>query len=424
MKRFLLKGIINDRSRSLLPIIVVSLGVFVTVFMFCWIKGIMGESIVMNANFNTGHVKIMTRAYAKDADQIPNDLALLDVEKLLGNIKKDYPDMDWVKRIRFGALVDFPDSVGETRAQGPVTGWAIDMLTEETKEKQRFNLEASIVQGKLPQKPCEVLMSEDLAQKFKVKPGNTFTLIGSTMDGGMAFKNFIVAGTVRFGARAIDKGAIIIDIADAQKAFEMDDGAGEILGYFPFTLYDDGKAQSVKNSFNKKYSVPKDDYSPVMITLKEQAGMGEFIDEVNALIALFVFIFVFAMSVVIWNSGILGSMRRYSEFGVRLALGEDKIHVYKTLLYEGLIIGFIGSFLGTALGLGLSYYVKVVGLDLSGMMQNATLMMPTIARAEITPAAFYIGFIPGVFSMVLGNALAGIGIYKRNTARLFNELEV
>jgi hypothetical protein len=26
--------------------------------------------------------------------------------------------------------------------------------------------------------------------------------------------------------------------------------------------------------------------------------------------------------------------------------------------------------------------------------------------------------------MVLGNALAGLGIYKRQTARLFNELEV
>lgn len=424
MKRFLLKGILNDRSRSLLPVIVVSLGVFITVFMFCWIKGMMGESIVMNANFNTGHVKIMTQAYAKDAEQIPNDLALLGVEKLIGELKTDYPTMDWVKRIRFGALIDFPDSVGETRAQGPAVGWAIDMFTKETKEKQRFNLEASIVQGKLPQKPWEALISEDLAKKFGVKPGETFTLFGSTMEGGMAFKNFVVAGTVRFGARVIDKGAIIIDIADAQKTFEMEDGTGEILGYFPSTLYDDDEAQSVKNSFNKKYTVQSDEYSPVMISLKEQAGMGEFLDQIDALVALFVFVFVFAMSVVIWNSGILGSLRRYSEFGVRLALGEDKAHIYKTLVYEGLMIGFIGSVLGTALGLGLSYYVMVVGFDLSGMMQNSTLMMPTIARTEITSTAFYIGFIPGVFSMVLGNMLAGIGIYKRNTARLFNELEV
>ena len=384
----------------------------------------MGDSIVMNANFNTGHVKIMSQAYAKESEQLPNDLALLDVEKLIGNLKKDYPDMDWVKRIRFGALIDFPDSVGETRAQGPVVGWSIDLFSKQTQEKQRFNLEPSIVQGKLPQKPGEALISEDLAQKFQVKPGNTFTIFGSTMDGGMAFKNFVVAGTVRFGARVVDRGAVIIDIADAQKAFEMEDGAGEILGYFPFTLYDDEKAQSVKTSFNKKYTDKNDEYSPTMVTLKEQAGMGEFLDQVNALVAVFVFVFVFAMSIVIWNSGILGGLRRYAEFGVRLALGEDKSHVYKTLLFEGLMIGVIGSVIGTAIGLGLSYYVHVVGLDLSGMMQNSTLMIPTIVRTEISPEAYYIGFIPGVISMILGNALAGIGIYKRNTARLFNELEV
>ena len=36
----------------------------------------------------------------------------------------------------------------------------------------------------------------------------------------------------------------------------------------------------------------------------------------------------------------------------------------------------------------------------------------------------YVGFIPGLFSMLLGTALAGRGIFKRETARLFKELEV
>ena len=52
------------------------------------------------------------------------------------------------------------------------------------------------------------------------------------------------------------------------------------------------------------------------------------------------------------------------------------------------------------------------------------MMMPTVYRAMVTPEAYYIGFIPGVFSMTLGNALSGLGVYKRQTARLFKELEV
>jgi len=41
----------------------------------------------------------------------------------------------------------------------------------------------------------------------------------------------------------------------------------------------------------------------------------------------------------------------------------------------------------------------------------------------LTPPAFYIGFIPGLFSTVLGTMLSGIGIYRRQTAQLFKELE-
>ena len=50
--------------------------------------------------------------------------------------------------------------------------------------------------------------------------------------------------------------------------------------------------------------------------------------------------------------------------------------------------------------------------------------MPSVMRAYITSDLLYVGFIPGLFSMLLGTALAGRGIFKRETARLFKELEV
>ena len=423
MIKFLLKGILNDRSRSLLPVIVVSIGVLLTVILYCWVKGIMGESIRMNANFNTGHVKIMTRAYENDAEQMPNDLAILEVTKMVNELKTDYPDMDWVKRIRFGGLIDFPDAKGETRAQGPVVGWAIDLLSPQSKEGDRFNLDKSLVTGRLPVKPGEVLISDLFAVKFHVKPGDAFTLFGTTMDGGMAFKNLIVSGTIRFGSSALDRGAIIIDITDAQLALVMNDAAGEVLGFFNTGNFDNEKAISVTSAFNSKYTAVKDKYAPVMISLREQSGMAEYIDYVNAIGSVMIIVFVIAMSIVLWNAGLLGGLRRYNEFGVRLALGEDKNHIYRTLIYEGLFIGAIGSVLGTVLGLGAAYYLQNVGINISGMMKNSSLLLPSVARAEITSTAWYIGFIPGLFSMVLGNALAGIGIYKRKTAELFKELE-
>ena len=424
MIKFLLKGILNDKIRSLLPIIVIALGVALTVLLHGWITGALGDSIEMNASFNSGHLKVMSRAYAKDDAQMPNDLALLEADPLVAKLKSDYPGLDWVRRIRFGGLIDFPDQKGETRAQGPVVGWAVDLFTNGSTEIARFNLQGAILNGKIPSKPGEALITSDFATKFNVKPGDTFTLFGTTLDGGMAFRNFSVAGTVRFGSSVLDRGAIIADITDIRKALGMEGAAGEILGYFNDGAYNDKKATALMNDFNHKYEADKDEYAPQMIRLRDQGGMAEYLDISNAMGGIMVFIFVMAMSVVLWNAGLLGGLRRYNEFGVRLALGEEKKHIYRTLLYEGLLIGTIGSVVGTAVGLSASYYLHVVGLDLGDMMQQGTLMMPTVVKTRITPTAFYIGFIPGVFSMVLGNALAGIAIYKRNTAQLFKELEV
>ena len=424
MIRFILKGIINDRSRSLLPVIVVSIGVLLTVVMFCWIRGIMGESVRMNANFTTGHLKVMTRAYQKDAEQMPNDLAIIGADHQLENLKTSYPRLDWVKRIRFGGLIDFPDSVGETRAQGPVVGWGMDLLSPNSKESIRFNLTESLVKGRLPAKSGDALISDLFASKFHIKPGDPFTLLGTTMDGGMAFKNLVVSGTIRFGSSSLDRGAIIADISDIQLALGMNDATGEILGFFDTGNYDNDQALTDSKSFNDQFKVAKDEYSPVMVSLRDQSGMAEFIDYVNSIGSVMIIVFMVAMSIVLWNAGLLGGLRRYNEFGVRLAMGEDKGHIYRTLIYEAFLIGAIGSVLGTTLGMGISWYLQSVGINISGFMKNSSLLMPSVARAEITPAAGYIGFIPGLFSMVLGNVLSGIGIYKRQTAQLFKDLEV
>lgn len=423
MIRFLLKGILRDRSRSLLPIIVVSLGVFLTVLMSAWMKGIFTDMIDMNARFTTGHVKIMTRAYGENSNQMPLDLALLGLDEINQNLAKDYPDMLWVSRINFGGLLDVPDKNGETRAQGPAMGKAIDFF-HNPREVERMNIRKSLVEGDIPKKPGDAIISYEFAEKYGIKLGESVTLFGSTMNGSMLFKTFKVCGTIRFGMTMLDRGAILVDLSDAQLALDMQNGATEILGYFKDEKYDKIKATEIRESFNNKYSHIDDEFSPQMFNLEQQSGLEQFLAMADNMVGMMITFFIIAMSIVLWNTGLLGGLRRYTEYGVRLALGEEKKHIYKTMIYEAVLIGIIGSIVGTLLGLGASYYLQEVGLDFSDMTKNLNMMMPPIYKASIFPALFYIGFIPGLIAMVLGNALAGFAIYKRKTAQLFKELEV
>jgi putative ABC transport system permease protein len=343
---------------------------------------------------------------------------------LMNELNASYPGFNWVDRIRFTGLMDFPDVKGETRVQGPAVGWAVNLFNSKSKEKNRLNIEKSIIVGKIPSNPGEALISYDFAKRYGIKTGDEFTLFGSAMDGSMSFMNFKVSGLVRFGTSALDRGAMIIDITDARETFKMDDAASEILGFLKSGYYDDFQVRPITEKFNNKYKKSKDEFAPLMINMRNQGGIGEYIDYVTTVESMMVFIFILAMSIVLWNAGLLGGLRRYKEFGVRLALGEEKKHIYRTLILEGIFIGLIGSVAGTAIGLGASYYLQAVGIDFGGMLKNSSMLIPSVLKASVTPMSFVIGFIPGLFSTVLGNALSGLGIYRRQTARLFNELEV
>jgi putative ABC transport system permease protein len=228
---------------------------------------------------------------------------------------------------------------------------------------------------------------------------------------------------VEFGITALDKGTIIADIQDVREALNMYDATGEILGFFRTGTYDDEQATLIVNRFNEKYFSAEDEFSLLMKSLAEQNNMGFLVEYSGKLKAILVAVFIMAMSLILWNAGLLGGLRRYGEFGMRLAIGEEKGHVYRTMLMESLIIGLFGSLAGVAAGMVIALYLQDHGIDLGIMMKNASIMMPHLFRARITPETWYIGFVPGFLSTQLGALLAGIGIYRRQTAQLFKELE-
>jgi len=421
MIKFLLKGIIRDHHRSLFPVMIVAIGVTITVVLHSWITGVFGDIVEFSSKFNTGHVRVITKGYADNLNQMPNDFALEDVETNIKNLQILFPEMTWAKRIKFGGLIDIADEFGETKVQGPAVGMAIDMLSKDSKELERLNIPKSLKRGSLPKNPGELLLSDQFAKKLSISPGETVTIITSTMYGSMAIENFILAGTVEFGSAAMDNGAVIVDIADAQIMLNMEDATGELLGYFPKN-YDAEKALQTKVVFNKKYFIKDDDFSPVMMTIHDDGFLGEYIQMGESMVGTVTVVFLLIMSIVLWNSGLLGALRRYGEVGVRLAIGEAKNHIYFAMIMESIMIGVIGSIVGTGIGLIFAFWLEQ-GIDIGAMMKNSTMMMPSVFRGQITTETYYIGFLPGILSTVLGTLLSGIGIYKRQTAELFKELE-
>jgi putative ABC transport system permease protein len=423
MISFLLKGLLRDRSRSLFPVMTVLAGVALTVVAFSWIRGTEADIIRANASFSTGHLKLTTLGYPGEPEQTANELALPDLGGALEILRRAHPQVRWTPRIRFAGLFDLPDSVGETRAQAPVAGLALDLLGADSPERQVLNLERALVSGRMPTSPDEILLSEALARRIALRLGEWGTFIGTTRFGGLTTGNFTVVGTIRFGITAVDRGAIVGDISGIGPVLDMEGSAGEVLGFFADQIYRPEVASGMVQAFNEEYGDPDDELSYHLSHLRSDPGLATLLDLAGLVTGALITLFVTVMSIVLWNSGLMGSLRRYGEFGVRLAVGEKYHHLYTSLLAESMAIGIVGSVLGTALGLAVSYYLQAQGVSIAPFLKNASLLISDVLRARVTTSSWFIGFVPGLVATFLGTAISGLGIYRRQTSQLSKEFE-
>ena len=66
MIKFLTKGLLRDRSRSLFPVLVITLTVTLVIFTIGFMKGTINSVFLDTAVILTGHEKIVTRAYNEE----------------------------------------------------------------------------------------------------------------------------------------------------------------------------------------------------------------------------------------------------------------------------------------------------------------------------------------------------------------------
>ena len=426
MIKFLTKGLLRDRTRSFFPVLVITISVAIVVFASGFMTGTMNSLLLDTAVILSGHEKIVTRAYNEESMLMPNDLALLETDKLIDKLEKECPNFFWTPRITFAGLLDVPDEKGETKSQGPVIGMGIDFFTDESRQIEIWEIERNLVSGALPVNKNDALISSKLAEKLNILVGEQATFIGSTMDNAFTTYNYNIVGTFNLRKGQADRQMMLVDISGAREALDMDNAASAIFGFSHDLFYDDAAAVALRTNYNNIESDTLDIFSPYMLALRDGNQMGTMVDMSNAMLAIMGSVFLVIVMVVLWNMGLMNGLRRYGEVGLRLAIGEPKGHVYRSLIMEAVIIGLFGTVIGTGLGLSLTYYVQENGIDYTKGMEalsNSSMVMPNIFYAQFTPDLLYIGFFPGVLATVFGTMLAGLAIYKREMSQLFKELE-
>ena len=431
MIAFLFRGILRDKSRFLFPFSIVAIGVTLVITLVGFMEGVFMGMIDMTANLDAGHLRLVNKPFYDEEHLRPLDRSLAAQSETLNWLKKNSPEKTrWSPRIRWGALLDVPDKNGDTVSQTPIVGMALDLKDKKSLELKRLRLEESLIYGKIPEQDKEMLMGDQLAKTLNIELNQAVTLLGQSFDGGLVMDNYRVVGLVKFGVSAMDKKMVLIDLADAQDSFYMEDMITDWLGFLP-AQYSLGDYEAIKKNMKQPLSKliempPKswaEDDQAILLTIRDQQNIGAIADKFNIIKGFVVGIFTFLMMLVLWNAGILNGIHRYGEMGLRLAFGESHWRVIFNTGIEGLFVGVLGTLAGCIFGGVLAWFLQEVGINMGDSFAQSGLMINDVVRARLTTGAFIQGVIPGVFASVAGNLIASIAIFKRTESNLFRELE-
>ncbi len=431
MIRWILKGMLRDKSRSLFPFLVVTVGVALTVGLLGFMDGVFMGMIDMTAKLDTGHIRFVNKPFYEEEHLLPMDRALAGQKKTLAWLREHGdPRIQWSPRIRWGAIMDIPDEEGNTLSQTPVIGMAVQLLDPQSPERKRLQLEQSVIKGKIPSRSKQILVGYQLAETLKLTIGDTATLMGQTFDGGLATDNYTVSGFIRFGVAAMDKKMVLIDLGDAQQTFYMENMVTDWLGFLPGSVaYGDYEKikQRIEQGLAALMKNPPEDWAsddePIVLSILDQRNLGEIIKKFELIRGIIVMIFSFLMVLVLWNAGLINGIHRYGEMGLRLAMGETHKALMASLALEAFAVGLVGAMAGCLVGGTVVYFLQEVGVDMGDAMAQSGLMVNDVVRGRLSVEGFIRGIVPGMTASVAGSLIASLAIFQRSEANLFRELE-
>jgi lipoprotein-releasing system permease protein len=179
-------------------------------------------------------------------------------------------------------------------------------------------------------------------------------------------KTFYVAGLVQFGYYDFDRLISFISIKDAQVFFDMPGG----VSYIRIKLENYMMADEVKEALENDLGYPW------MAQTWQEMNKSLFswmqIEKLGMFVILSLIIMVAAFNIV--SSLIMIVMEKTREIGILKSMGATSKMILKIFMFEGLIIGIIGTGLGLLVGYTLGFLqleYKIISLPADVYILNA-----------------------------------------------------
>lgn len=327
--------LLSSSITSLLVVLGSASGVALYIFMSS-LLGAVSSDIVKSVIGSSSQVTIEAKDRLPIAIQSKEYFNLSDIQK---TSKKESKLENWYSIIKiiesskyikyYCPTVTGSGFISKGNQINPITIRGIDS----DKFKNILNLEDKLESGKYNLSAQNCLVGNELANDLGVKI-NTKLIIKSSKN---IISSFTVSGIFNSGIKDINKKQIFMSIKDAQRLLG-------IVGYvtsIETKLNDVFKANEIADLLEKrtnlKISSWMRDNPSVISAIEGQSGS-------NSIIKVFTTI---SISLAITSILIVSAIQKSKEIGILKSMGTDTKTVMFIFIIQGLIIGFLGSVIGS-----------------------------------------------------------------------------
>lgn len=363
--------------RTLLTAGLIILGI-IAVLLFVSVSGSFKGLIVGQITDSMiGHLQVHRRGYVASIDNLPLNLNMKPahvekVDQALGG-RKDV--VAWSPRLKFGAMFSNFTETTNIRLNGVMPereAATVPLLPGRLVEGSAAN--GLVERGK-------ILVPEILARGMKLTVGDTVVLVATNLDGSVNGQTFTVQGVLgdvtgpggRDGYIHVEDGRELLRMTEAE------------VSEIAIRLRDPGRLEQARAGLEQALSDMRNPQGMSALEVHTWEGLSPFANIARMIDLLDIFIRVMLVGIVliaVMNVMMMAVYERIREIGAISAIGTPPRRILGLFLSEGLLLGLIGTLIGTAVSLGIVFLLNLWPVHMKFARQTFALA-PTIAASDV-----------------------------------------
>jgi ABC-type lipoprotein release transport system permease subunit len=420
MFKLAFRGVSRYKKRTLITAFAIAIAIIFSIFMQTLITGIRYQS---NKNLiwnDTSSAKIYAPGYFDDREYLPIDkLISNEAGKTLEKLLDENNYTNYTKEFDSSGQIMFYEDPFPTSGSLTVNFKAID-----SSHSNAYNLNDAKIKGQWISKNIDgVVLGSKLASDIKADIGYYLTVQTKGKDGFIQAFDIPIIGIIGIGDPMIDASTVFFDINTLDDYLELEGSATCYAVSYSMNI---AKIKSITDTETIKLKKIAQKANLEAYSWKEIAEEILRFEAADGGFAYIFLFFTFVISIVgISNTMLMSISERKNEIAMLKALGYGNSYIRKLFTLEGTIIGSIGVIIGTVIGLIISFYYQIVGIDFSSFTKDTTSIgyrINTVVHAFISLNDILLIVILGLFFSMLAAYLAVRRTGRGEIAELFRKV--